>query len=670
VASANSEKVSYFLAHRAPEVRRTLLRALVVGVPIFFFRGTNDPFAVPKLSLLMIGLSVIAGLRVAEALQGAKFQPTKRIVIPVAVIVVPLLIGWLFGPYKYWSLFGEYGRFQGLVPYLLLALFGLLAAEAFAGRLRDLAWPLVVGGAIAGGYSVLQFLGIDLFEWAQQFGGEATQTSTIGNPNFTGGFLAIVLPVAIGLWMTEEERPARALQLGVLVLAGLILSFSQGAWGAAVGGCVVVGAYYMKGRFSWAPLAAAAIVLLLVIGGVGRVAQTMSRVDVDGASTTQLRALWWQGALNMAAEYPITGRGPNAYAVEAPQHRTKLDAQVMGFDTSNDPHSVPLSFLTSAGILGLLGFLALGGWVFWRGRDIAGADEPDLLATGFLGGAAAYFVQSVVAVDEITVRFGLWTCIAGVAAASLPIAAATKGQSAARKKNKSRAVQVPRLRNGPWLGAAAVTATVAAWWGFNFLVTDARFRHANELAQTGRADEAVAEFDEVTGGRGAYQYRHNEGFYLGQFAVALEREDNDGEVLLEQALDAYSYLDGFPSVPALRDRSKLLRSYAELDPLVAARAAASYEETLALDPFNVTLATEAVEAMSFAEEWELLVAAIEPDIDDLGGRAPSLYAYLALAYAQLGEAEDARSALTALGEAAGSDPVALEAQEILGGDSD
>jgi hypothetical protein len=47
VASANSEKTSFFLAHRAPDIRRTMLRALVAGVPIFFFRGTNDPFAVP-----------------------------------------------------------------------------------------------------------------------------------------------------------------------------------------------------------------------------------------------------------------------------------------------------------------------------------------------------------------------------------------------------------------------------------------------------------------------------------------------------------------------------------------------------------------------------------------------------------------------------------------------
>jgi hypothetical protein len=139
-----------------------LLRVLVVGIPLFFFRVTNDPFSLPKLSLLVIGISVIGGLRLAEVLQGAEVFARKRMIVPIAAIAVPLTVAWLFGPYKSWSLLGEYGRFQGLIPYLLLAAAGVLIADAFAGRLRELARTFLWGGAIAGAYAVLQYFGLEL----------------------------------------------------------------------------------------------------------------------------------------------------------------------------------------------------------------------------------------------------------------------------------------------------------------------------------------------------------------------------------------------------------------------------------------------------------------------------------------------------------------------------
>jgi hypothetical protein len=111
VAAPAAESVASFLLYRAPELRRTLLRILIVGIPLFFFRVTNDPFSFPKLSLLVIGISVIGGLRLAEVLQGAEIFARKRMIVPIAAIAVPLTVAWLFGPYKYWSLLGEYGRF-------------------------------------------------------------------------------------------------------------------------------------------------------------------------------------------------------------------------------------------------------------------------------------------------------------------------------------------------------------------------------------------------------------------------------------------------------------------------------------------------------------------------------------------------------------------------------
>ena len=667
MATSAMEDVASFLLYRAPEIRRTLLRALVFGVPVFFLRFTNDPFTLPKLSLLIALAGAVAGLRLAEMAIGRGFRVSVVIFVPVAAAGVPLLVAWIFGPYKYWSLLGEYGRFQGLVPYLLLGAFAVLAAEAFTGRIRDLAWPLVAGGAVAGGYALIQFIGIDPLAWAQQFGGAATQTSTIGNPNFYGGFLAIVLPVAIALWVTEEERPMHALVSGVLVLGGLIVSFSQGAWGAGIAGSIVVGSFYVRDRLGWAPLAAGALVLLLMVGGIARVAREMVRVDFDSTSTEQLRALWWDNALNMAKESPLVGRGPNAYAVEGPQYRSPADAQAMGFDTANDPHSVPLFFLTSAGVLGLLGYFVLLGWVFLRGRWLATAGIDEFLGAGMLAGAAAYFVQSVVAIDELTVRFALWACVAGLAAVGRPVAeepAITTGMQGKKKfKGKSTPTTL-RIQRPIFVAAGVVVLLIGAWFGLRLTANDAHLRSASAAAAQGRVDEAREAFQEVISSRGDYRYRHLQGFHLGQLALALEREERDGSELLAEALAAFSYVEDFPSVPATTDRSRLLRSYAEFDRSLRDEAAESYGSALALDPLNSTLVSEAATAMWFARDWEALVnqvaPAVERSLQPLG-----VDAYLAAAYAHLGDEEAARAALDRLDAAQLETEPALEALELL-----
>ena len=584
------ENLAAFLLYRAPDLRRTLLRVLVVGVPLFFLPVTNDPFAVPKLGLLLAGVSLVGGLRIAEVAQGRRVNH-YAMAVPVLATVGPLFVAWVFGPYRTWSLWGEYGRFLGLIPYLLLAVLGFLVADAFGGRLRDLGRSLLWAGAVAGGYAILQHFGIDVFDWA------TVRTSTIGNSNFTGGFLAIVLPVGLALTYAEEQdRPLMA-ALSALVLGGLLLTFSQGAWAAAGAGSVLVVGSISKPRFRMAPIATAALVALMMLALVVRVAQSMLQEQVDSASTTQLRGLWWETALQMAADAPILGHGPNAYAVEAPQYRSADEASVMGFDTSNDPHSVPLTFLTSAGAPGLLGFLILLGWAAWRWRAISDAGHVDLLLVGFAGGVAAYFVQSIVAVDEITVRFGLWVCLGALGA----IVVTTKQQERPASKNqkgrKKTRAQIPKLRGVPVVSAAALAAVAGTLWGISLLVNDSRIKDAQTQARAGRADSARELFNKV-GGLGVYDYRHKEGFYLGRLALAFQREGRTdvSEVFLNDALEAFSYLEDFPSVSGWRDRSSLLLAYSQADPSFRDQAIESYERALALDPHNATLQAEAAAA--------------------------------------------------------------------------
>lgn len=585
-------------------LRRWVLAITVAGIPLFFLRSTNDPFNVPKLGLLIGGVALATSLRIAESLQGASTRGLARLAFPGAAIALPLLISWVLSPYRYWSLFGEYGRFQGLLPYLLVILLGVLVADAFAEDLRLLARAVSFAGGVAGAYAVIQFVGLDPFAW--EFLGTLTETSTLGNLNFAGGFLAMSLPIAVALWHAEDGETRQVWQV-VFIAAGLLVSFSQGPYAAAIAGGAIFAGFYFSDRAGWAKRLGVLVTCGVVVAVVGAVGYAMANPDsarVPG--TTAQRALWWRGALAMAADHPLTGMGPNSYAVEGPRYRPVDDAAVHGLDFSNDPHSVPLAFLTGAGALGLLGYTGVAVWVAYRARSV---DRSNVLQVGFLASVVVYFVQSLVSIDEIALRSTFWAVLGGLAAS---LHAVRKGASkkvhnaatspGARKRTRPR-LETPRFLPALLLIGAAGIAAV--WWGAAFVFNDARVRWGTEAFAAGQPQQGQRHFDRALGFRGEYEYRHLNGFSAGDVAV---EQGEAGQAWFAQTRRAYSYLEGFPHVPALVDYARFLLAYSEFDPGLRGEAAEVYMQVTRMDPNNVRLLDEAADAL---EELGHVAAAAE-----------------------------------------------------------
>lgn len=644
-------------------LRRWILMVTMAGVPLFFLRSTNDPFNVPKLALLILGTFVAAAVLLAEVTQGARPRAWRAVWLPAVAVGVPLAIAWAFSPYRYWSLFGEYGRFQGLLPYLVVIAFGLLVADSFVGHRRELIWSLVVSGAVVGGYMGLQRIGLDPFTWAQQFGGETTETSTLGNPNFVGGFLAIVLPLTAALWFTEHDDNRRHVwKAAALIGLGLVLSFSQGGYAAAAAGAAVFAGFFFSHRWRrgrlFGALAAAAIAAL-VLGAVGF---AMASPDAGFIPlTTQQRALWWRGALNVASEHPLVGAGPNAYAVEGWHNRPTDDSLTHGFDFSDDTHSVPLAFLTGAGILGLVGYLVLVGWLVRRGIEEEG---EDLLAVGLLGAAAAFVVQSLVSIDEVVLRTTLWAILGALAVTTFGRTTKSRStsKSATTPKKKGRKGKATALQSPGLVLVPILMALLGLWWSGMFVLSDARFGWAQSLLRRGEIEQGQREFARVLGHRGDYHYRHTYGFLLGELAISREVQ---GRALMEDAQLAYSFTDAFPDLPALRDRASQLARFSEFVPAYRAEAGDLYERVLPLDPYNTVLLSEGMAVLVESRRWETVTDLLVDRIDVVGDRAPWLWGYLARAHAELGEEAEALAAVERALDAEPENEQALEAQRVL-----
>ncbi|MFN2588120.1 MAG: O-antigen ligase family protein [Actinomycetota bacterium] len=641
----------------AAAARLWTLLALVFATPVFFLWDvTYDAFLLPKVALLAAGVALAGGLRIAELVLGAPWPGVARVGLPAAFAAVPAAVAWAATDYRRWALLGEESRLNGLVPILLVVAAGVLLSDAFRGDFRRPARAFAGSAAVVAAYGLAQSVGLDplhvpIAEYAP---------STIGQSNFVGGFLAIALPVSLAVW-TPATGAARAAWTAatIAIVLGLVLAFSQGGWLAGAAGVALFAGLRLRERHRAAPAAGVLAAGALAAAGVGLVLAGFffgpsSRVVPD---TARARGFWWRSAVSMGADSPVWGHGPNVYAIEGPHYRIAADALAHDDLVADDPHSVPLAQFANHGLLGVLGYAGLAGWLLAQGRRRVPA-----VRAGCAAGAGAYFVQSLVSVDSPLLLLALWVCVAGVTSGAEEDAAAAPARPAGWGR-RSAAI------------AVAVAAPAGAlWWGGNLLAADAEVLSAVEDSSFGRHGEALAGFERALRRRGWEPYRRQHALALGRAALDAGWT---GRGLLARTKDAFAYLDGFPNVQAIGELAGVLHQWSIYDVSEEEAALVQLRRVLALDEYSPSARIAAAEALvrlgradDAVEVLEFFLPEIDEELELYAHRRPGLRGALAVAYAAAGREEDARAALDdALAADAGPPPAGdchvLVARELL-----
>lgn len=649
----------------APAIRRAILAALIVGVPVAFLRVTSDPFNVPKLVLLTIGVAGVAALRTAEVLHGRSWRGLEWLAVPAVLVAVPLIFSWALSSYRAWAILGLQGRFQGLVPYLLVIVFGVLIADAFRGRSGELAFAMVWAGAIVGGYAIVQTIGFDPFDWSL-YGAPTEAVSTTGNPNFTGGFLATVLPLGLGLVLTDPGRRRVAVRLLVLTVGGWIVARSQGGWAAGLAGSAIVVGYFFRERYRLAHIAGwtmAAFLTVLTIGVVFvAVVRPESRFTVRAAL---VRAEWSQAALRMGFAHPVAGRGPNSFAIEGIRHRSQDDALAFTYDFPDDPHSVPMSMFANLGLPGLIGFLGLLAWALWF---FFRTNRGSLLQVAFMAGAIAYFVQSLVSIDELTLRVALWTMLGGLISAT--VVEEKKGRDAAKTRSRrNKSARKPVLANRSLAGLVVVVVALAACiaWAASILMADFFVRQGSIRFSSGDVEGGRAKYATALSLRDSADYRGRLAFALAGLAV--NDEGLVDEEIVAAADEAFSFTEQIPYVFSIVRHARLLEEAARAKGASNPGAIALYRRAIELDPRNPLIRVELAQALLRRGQPHLALETLLDLKDVIGQRLPAYWGALALSAARAGELDLAREAIGVAESLEPGQPDATKAKEILESES-
>jgi hypothetical protein len=273
----------------------------------------------------------------------------------------------------------------------------------------------VLAGAIEAVYVLLQYSFGDPIFPTGQLPGKWQTFGTLGNPNWTGEFLAAAALVCMGRVLDLRQAPAalapqswsRHLPLVALILMLLALTstLARGAWlsliiGAA--GFLIARRRYSDARsgfrFPILPLAitAAAAVFIILIPLLSNQAAIKHLVNIKSARG---RIWMWAVTWTMIRDAPWSGHGLGTFGLQFPLYQARAFSQawstpfIANASFTSYPHNDYLQLWAETGLFGLLAFGALIWIVLKRGRLLA----RDPVALGCWAAVISLLVNAVVA---------------------------------------------------------------------------------------------------------------------------------------------------------------------------------------------------------------------------------------------------------------------------------
>ena len=318
----------------------------------------------------------------------------------------------------------------------------------FAFSLAHVHWTrkkiaFCLGSLLAGGIVSSLIVMDQHYQWTDWSHGlpRAGLGGLIYNGNFAAEYHAPLLPIALGLLFYLRSiglRIALGLGLAFVFLPALSLSMARGAWVGLMGGCGIALALFLVDWVVWRkrnpgnsipskslvpPIAllalALALPLYLYTSNYWKKdvlsPSAPSRANTVSAETQELQSivglaksedgerkqvgerrlnLWQDALLACLSTDLLLGKGTDHYELHF-HESAKLSDQTTGATLVRFVHNDFIQTFYENGLIGLVGFLGIWGWVIWRGllSCLARAKESDIHGLGLrLGLVSALLV--------------------------------------------------------------------------------------------------------------------------------------------------------------------------------------------------------------------------------------------------------------------------------------
>lgn len=400
--------------------QETLKRVIVVGimlllftVPLTFAPMAYDGFELPKITLFRILTILVAFVWLILLVKRGKLSvPSSPLNWPIVVFLGISVISTIFSRNPGVSFRGLYNfYFWGLTAimgYILLYIIISTVLEERDGE--DMITAILLGSVVIILYGFVQRQGVDILEWATS--PQHRIWSTLGNPNFLGAYLVMVIPLAVSRFLNKNQKEEVRVILFFLIaalFATLSFTLSRASWLAIIIASLIwavsLGKKMLKRKLGWMSALAVVVVFFAVLfvlpyrsltGEQAIVERAVSTLDVNEASN-RVRVAGWEVALRIAKRRPLLGTGLDTFK--------EAFLQQMGpdFESIAGKNMIPFyahnEFLQVASTTGLIG-LAAYIWLWltfiveaWRASRQSRGEEK-LFWSGLLASGVALLIYN------------------------------------------------------------------------------------------------------------------------------------------------------------------------------------------------------------------------------------------------------------------------------------
>ncbi|HLW48945.1 MAG TPA: O-antigen ligase family protein [bacterium] len=390
--------------------RRTVMMALLLcaaGVPLL---PTNEMKVAG--TVWVTGSVLLFGVYVAWR-SGEVFGRTA-LDLPVLAFFAVAVLATVYGVNPRLSALPNSTRGEGLLDYVVYLAAALAASRLGRSEARELLAVLLGAGALIGATGIAQYYGFDPTTWIGSRGLNYGIRSwgTLANPDFLGGYSALVLPIGAAMAAgAAERRQWWGYACAVILVYGALLgSQTRSAWAAVALAAAILLWRLPRTAVVYRRLAALTLACLAVTAVM---IATQPRVSLGGRAQSAFSAgdssmqgkLWiWEHVLPMIRQRPVLGWGFSAVLGHLPGLGTPSYYRVFGHTAVfiDVAHNDLLQVAVNMGLLGVAAYL----WIWFTvvcavALPQAGGGPPPAVprprgtspeAAGLLAGFAAYFV--------------------------------------------------------------------------------------------------------------------------------------------------------------------------------------------------------------------------------------------------------------------------------------
>ena len=396
-----------------------LLIILVLIVPLLFVPLVTDGnmSQYPKQVFLLLSVAAFLVMVLFDRLLLKVLRFGKTETVLIFLLGLYIVSSFLSDDF-FLALAGDGSRVEGLITILIYFVLFFIARHV---GLKNVIQFVLVSGVIVAVIGIMQKYGLDILpknhvsiNWTN------VSYSTIGNPNFLGSYLVLLLPVAMYEFVGLKKW--YGLVVYGVILYCLLATMSRGPW---LGAMAAVGMFvlmlWLVKKFDWRRLGIVFVTSVALMGlfnvlGDGALLNRFGTIGTDigevvsGGENLEkagsYRMFIWIRSLELVKENPLWGVGLEqlgyAFIDNYSEDMVQYWGRVMFVDRA---HNEYLHIAVSTGIPSLLVYLAFlfmvlrDGWRNWR---------KDEILLPVYAAVIGYLVQAFFNISVVSVAYLFW----------------------------------------------------------------------------------------------------------------------------------------------------------------------------------------------------------------------------------------------------------------------